>query len=252
MCLLVIAWQRLAAAPLVLVGNRDELHARPTEPMAWWSAPAMLAGRDLQAGGTWLGVARDGRYAVVTNIAGSTPVPNAPSRGLLIPGYLSRPQPPAAFLGELASQAQRYTPFCLLAGDGESLGYYSSREPAPRTLAPGVYGLGNFGLDTPEPKLVASRARLEDLVAIGPPSVESLLALMADTTPVPDGFLTDTGRPREWERRLLAPFVIGQEYGTRCTTALIAGTRELEVAEQSFDAGGRATGRRSYRFEMAR
>src|SRR5215469_13095344 len=128
MCLLVIAWQRLAATPLVLVGNRDEQHARPTKPMAWWTEPAMLAGRDLKAGGTWLGVSGDGRYAVVTNIAGSTPVPDAPSRGLLIPGYLSQPQTPDAFLAALARNAQRYTPFCLLAGDRGSLGYYSSRD----------------------------------------------------------------------------------------------------------------------------
>ena len=251
MCLLVIAWQRLPATPLVLVGNRDELHARPTEAMAWWTEPAMLAGRDLQAGGTWLAVAGDGRFAVVTNIAGSTPVADAPSRGLLIPGYLSRQQTPAKFLGELARNAQRYTPFCLLAGDRSSLCYYSSREPAPRSLAAGVYGLGNFGLDTPEPKLVASRARLEQLVATHSVSIQSLLALMADATPVPDALLPNRGRPRELERRLSAPFVIGPEYGTRCTTALIASSGELEIAEQSFAAGGSASGRRNYRFAMA-
>ena len=251
MCLLVIAWQRLPATPFVLVGNRDELHARPTEAMAWWTEPAILAGRDLKAGGTWLAVARDGRFAVVTNITGSTPVPDAPSRGLLIPGYLSRPQTPAEFLGELARHAHRYTPFCLLAGDRSSLCYYSSREPAPRSLAAGVYGLGNFGLDTPEPKLVASRARLEQLVATHSVSIQSLLALMADATPVPDALLPNRGRPRELERRLSAPFVIGSEYGTRCTTALIAGAGELEIAEQSFDAGGSAIGRRDYRFAIA-
>jgi uncharacterized protein with NRDE domain len=252
MCLLVFAWQRLAAAPLVLVGNRDESHARPTEPMAWWTEPALLAGRDLKAGGTWLGVARDGRFAVVTNIAGATPIPEAPSRGLLIPAYLSRPQTPAAFLGELARHAQRYTPFCLLAGDSDSLCYYASRDRAPRRLAPGVYGLGNFGLDTPEPKLLGSRTRLEELLASGSPSLESLLALMADTQPVVDALLPDSGRPRELERRLSAPFVIGPEYGTRCTTALMVGSGELEIAEQSFAASGGATGRRNYRFALAR
>ena len=115
MCLLVIAWQRLPATPLVLVGNRDELHARPTEAMAWWTEPAMLAGRDRQAGGTWLAVAGDGRFAVVTNIAGSTPVADAPSRGLLIPGYLSRQQTPAKFLGELARTSFEHLRFQLVS-----------------------------------------------------------------------------------------------------------------------------------------
>jgi len=251
MCLLVIAWQRLAAAPIVLVGNRDELHARPTAPMDWWPQPAMLAGRDLEAGGTWLGVAPDGRYAVVTNIAGSKRISNAPSRGLLIPAYLAEPQTPADYLRRLAESAPRYTPFCLLAGDRDSLCYYSSREPAPLSLAPGVYGLGNFGLDTPEPKLALSRTRLSALLPGGPPSIASLLALMADQTPVPDALLPETERPRALERRVSAPFVIGPEYGTRCTTALIAGAAGIQVAEQSFAADGSATGRRDFRLQPA-
>src|SRR5579864_5317916 len=117
MCLLVFAWQHHAAAPLVLVGNRDEAHARPAAAMDWWADPVVLAGRDLEAGGTWLGVTGNGRFGVVTNLANGPRRAGAPSRGQLVPGYLASGLAPLPYLDAVHRSARAYSAFCLLLGD---------------------------------------------------------------------------------------------------------------------------------------
>src|SRR5262245_22457599 len=155
MCLLVLAWRRHPRYPLVLAGNRDEFHARPAAPASWWSDPPdLLAGRDLQAGGTWLGLTRDARFAVVTNYRElGDRLPAAPSRCALIVDYARSRKPPRDFLDDLSRGAGAYAGFNLIVSDAGTLAYYSNRDAGPRDLAPGVYGLSNHLLDTPWPKL---------------------------------------------------------------------------------------------------
>jgi uncharacterized protein with NRDE domain len=249
MCLVVLAWDTAAAERLVLVGNRDELHARATAAMDWWHAPRLLAGRDLVAGGTWLGVADGGRFGVVTNLRGAPSPAAAPSRGTLIPRFLAGHAPPEAFIGALAAEAHRYAGFSLLLGDARELWYLSNGDPGgPRRLEPGLHGLSNGTLAPEWPKVRHARARLAARLTrpLGDP--EELLALLADRTPAPDAELPDTGVGLERERALSPLFIVDARYGTRSATAVVldrdGGGR---VVERSHAADGAATGVRRFR-----
>jgi uncharacterized protein with NRDE domain len=245
MCLLVVAWQVHADYPLIVAGNRDEFHDRPAAPLAWspdW--PDVAAGRDLQAGGTWLGVARDARLGVVTNFRDTTQPspPAAPSRGRLVPDYLLQDQTPARFIGMLESTAERYAGFNLLLADRSSLIYTSNRAPrSPRTLAPGIYGLSNGELDEPWPKLVRTRERFASAIASKQPDAAELFAMMADRTPAHEPVMP--GLPQDWQRAVSAPFVVHERYGTRCTTVVLIDREGCSVMhERRFDANGDETG----------
>ncbi|HYW05191.1 MAG TPA: NRDE family protein [Gammaproteobacteria bacterium] len=224
MCLLFVAWEAHPRYRVVVAANRDEFHQRPTAPAAFWEDhPEVAAGRDLQAGGTWLGVARTGRYAAVTNYREAASPPDAErSRGELVSGALLYPGPTGDYLRAVERRGREYQGFNLLAGDGDGLWYYSNRDGHPRRLTPGLYGLSNGLLDTPWPKLAGGRTDFSRLLA-GTDRIEpeSLFALLADETPAPDEALPDTGMSLERERRLSARFVRGPEYGTRSSTVIL-------------------------------
>jgi uncharacterized protein with NRDE domain len=244
MCLIVLSW-RSAGARLVLAANRDESHARPAAPLAWWTSPRILAGRDLEAGGTWLGLAPDGRFAALTNLRGGGRS-GALSRGLIVPEFLAGELGAREYLAALATRAGRYSPFHLLVADGGELAYLASPGGTPRVLAPAIYALGNDGLDEHEEKLARTRVGLARLMA-GAPSLGALIELLADREPA-----ALAAGASEAERRLSAPFVLHKEYGTRCTTALVDAGTTIEVAEQSYDASGRVTGIRRESFPPER
>ena len=253
MCLLVLAWQVHPRYRLVVAANRDEFHERPAAPLAKWPAPHdILAGRDLRAQGTWLGVDRQRRFGVVTNFRElQRPRPDAPSRGSLIPQYLSAPGKPAEFLTALETRASAYSGFNLLLADRDSLSYASNRaERFARPLPPAVYGLSNEFLDTPWPKLRRVRRRFEGWLSDpGTASPEGLFAILDDrATASPDEELPQTGLSPEWERVLSAPFVLHPEYGTRCSTVLLLETSgALYLAERRFDSRGLAQGETEFR-----
>jgi uncharacterized protein with NRDE domain len=234
MCLLVAAFKVHQDYPFVLVGHRDEFHARPTTDLAWWE-DGILAGRDLQAGGTWLGLSRDGRLAVVTNYRGPGAVPpDAPSRGLLIPEFLRGDDPAPDFAAALAARAPAYSGFNLLAFDGSSFAYCGNRPSAGvETLGPGVYGLSNARLDTPWPKVLRTRERVREMLSQPQVRSASLFAALADREPAQDSQLPDTGIGTQLERLLSPPFIVGPEYGTRCTTlVLIRADGRITVEER--------------------
>ncbi len=251
MCLIVLAWNVTVRERLVLVGHRDEFHARAAAPMDWWPAPRLLAGRDLVAGGTWLGLDDRGRFGVVTNVRGAPSPPDAPSRGTLIPRYLAGGAPPGEFMAGLGAEAHRYAGFSLLVGDERELWYLSNGDAAgPLRLEPGIYGLSNGTLGTDWPKVRGSRERLAARLGrpLGEP--EELLALLADRTPPPDAELPDTGVGLELERLLSPPFIVGDRYGTRAATAVILGhDGRGRVVERSHAPDGAATGTRHFRLE---
>ena len=183
MCLIAFAWRADPRYPLVVAANRDELHARPAAPAAFWSdldAPTLLAGRDLQAGGTWLGLTRAGRFAALTNVRepGRAGPADPPSRGALVLDFLRGSEPPAAFLAERDLSA--YAGFNLLLGTPDELWSAGNRDPQPpRALEPGVYGLSNAVLDAPWPKLTSARQALGQALSAGP-TPAALLELLAD------------------------------------------------------------------------
>ena len=253
MCLVVLAWNPSAPRRLALVGHRDELHARPALPMHWWDAPVMLAGRDLEAGGTWLGADRAGRFGVVTNFRGGPAPSGGPSRGALIPRFLAGARSPSSFLAELAQEAPRYAGFSLLLGDRHELGYLCNAvADGPQLLAPGLHGLSNGPLDAPWPKVTRSSARLAARLEQPLGSAAELLELLADRAPAPDAELPDTGIGLEGERRLSPPFVVNAVYGTRAASALLLDADGgLEAVERTHAPDGSATGEWHFRLPAA-
>ena len=246
MCLLVFAWKAHPRYRLVMAANRDEFHDRPAAPLsAWQDAPAILAGRDLQSGGTWMGAARPGRYAVVTNFRElERPAAGAPSRGALVHGFLAGTDAPADYCRRLRHAGADYAGFNLLAGDVDELHYYSNRNgQSSRPLAAGVFGLSNHWLDTPWPKLLRSRSRLAGLIAADRIAPDDLFELLADREPADLDEMPDTGLPPDWERALSSPFVVHERYGTRCSTVLlIEHDGHTSLLERRFDARGALTG----------
>lgn len=240
MCLVVLSFGASRHVPLVLAANRDELHARPAAALAWWADPRLAAGRDLEAGGTWLGVGADGRFAALTNVRGGGRRPaGMRSRGELVPEFLAGQAPALDYLAGLAERAARYAPFHLLVGSDLELAYLSSADPAPRLLGAGLHALGNGGLDDREEKVARSRAGLARLLAAGAvPGTESLIALLRDARPAP-GLPADASAE---ERVASAPFVLHPQFGTRCTTALVRVRDQITLLERSYQPSGAAAG----------
>lgn len=240
MCLIVFAWRPGNARPLIVAANRDEFYARPTLALSQWDdSPGVHAGRDLEAGGTWLGLGPQGRFAALTNIRDPGQPAGARSRGELVAGYLRGELSVEAYLAQVAGEARHYSGFNLLVGDSHQLGYLHGGDAAPRLLAAGVYGLSNAALDTPWPKLIKAREGLRE--RLDDPDPARLFELLADNNQAADSELPDTRVGLATERLLSSVFIASQNYGTRASTVLIVeadGTRRL--VERSFGPlGGR-------------
>lgn len=240
MCLILFAYRTHPRYELVLAANRDEFYARPSAPMHFWEeTPDLLAGRDLQAGGTWLGITRTGRFAAITNYRDPGSVrPNAPSRGHLVSDFLKGQQPAWNYLNRLVLRGKDYNGFNLLLRDSQGLYYYSNEDAEPRTLEAGIYGLSNHLLNTPWPKVERGRCGLTAVLEKAQPSRDSLLDLLADRTRAQDEELPHTGVSLEWERTLSAMLIESPHYGTRSSTALtIENTGRVWLAEKTWDDG---------------
>ncbi len=238
MCLILFAYRYHPRYQLVLAANRDEFFSRPTAPMGFWQDNRdLLAGRDLEAGGTWLGVNRKGRFAAITNYRDPAAVKaDAPSRGGLVSGFLQSKQPSWDYLEKLALSAQAYNGFNLVVWDNHTLCYYSNEEGMLRILAPGLYGLSNHLLNTPWPKVNRGCSHLMRLLKCGDDlSLRTLLAILKDRTQPPDTELPRTGVSLEWERALSPMFIETPTYGTRSSTvALFEQGGEAFVLEKSW------------------
>ncbi|NWG31317.1 MAG: NRDE family protein [Rhodocyclaceae bacterium] len=252
MCLILVAWHAHHEYPLVVAANRDEFHARATAPAAFWEDhPEVLAGRDLAAGGTWLGITRNGRFAALTNFRDpASHRPYAPSRGRLVADFLCGEADIDAYLDVI--EPERYNGFNLLLGDGRRLVAFSNVSNERHLLAPGLYGLSNALLDTPWPKVGQAKTALEAALA-HLPDEHRLWALLRDDRTHPDETLPATGVPLEWERLLSAAFIRGADYGTRSSTVLtVSAGGIVSFDEQSWLPGGVPGERRRYRFSAIR
>jgi uncharacterized protein with NRDE domain len=254
MCLLVLAWKH-PRYRLVVAANRDEYHARAAAPLARWSdAPGIAGGRDLQALGAWFAVDDRRRCGIVTNFREfGRRRRSAPSRGGLIPAFLSADRNPSEFFESLETDAPGYAGFNLLLADAQSLWYASNRaDRFARPLSAGIYGLSNEFLDTPWPKLVRTRERFVHLLAAETADdrralAAALFAALADREPAPPDTLSAGDLSPEWARKLSAPFVLDPAYGTRCSTVLtISHDGALLMTERRFDANGDPTGETEY------
>ena len=260
MCLAIVALNAHPRYALVLAANRDEYHARPTQSAHWWTddddRDPILAGRDLEAGGTWLGVTHSGRWAFVTNVRqGTARDPHAPSRGHLVPRVLRNPHDPHNALVAAIADAHHYNGFNLMAGEIDQGSWGSNRTPMlgdPGSRLPsGIHGLSNAQLDTPWPKLTRTKTGVAAWAAAGREDTDALIALLSDRERAREDELPDTGVSREWERVLSAPFITGEHYGTRSSTVLtIARDGAARLVEQSFDARGEPSGRVQHAFTL--
>ncbi len=244
MCLIAIALDPTPRYRLVVAANRDEFYARPSAPARFWrDVPGLLAGRDLKGGGTWLGVTRSGRFAVLTNFRDASPSKEgAPSRGELVVSFLKGGLGGREFLDELVPRAGGYAGFSLLLFDGSGLSSFANRNGGARALPAGLYGLSNNLLEAPWPKVTRVKERMENaLKAAGDGRIEParLLSILADRTRAQDARLPSTGLPLEWERILSAPFIAGPGYGTRASTVvLFERTGLVRFVERSFGPAG--------------
>lgn len=249
MCLIVFAWQAHPDYPLVLAANRDEFHDRPASPMHWWSdAPGLLAGRDLEAGGSWLALGAGGRYAAVTNYREGPASHEAPrSRGELVTRYVGASDTPESYARSIEPDA--YRAYNLLAGNADCLVYTSNRGDEPVRLAPAVYGLSNASLDAPWPKLVRTRETLREMLEHGVPEPDALFGLLADRRTDPAADPSAGSLDPALAEAVTAPFIVNPVYGTRCTTVVfLRRDGEVRVSERRFDRAGEPAGESTFRY----
>lgn len=249
MCLVVFAWRAHPQYRLILAGNRDESHSRPTQDAHWWpDYESMLAGRDLQAGGTWLAVSKSGRFATVTNFRerqGSSA--KLESRGKLVTDFVAGHQSPGEFESSIRNDS--YAGFSLLVSDGESMYYLSNRDELEAALRPGIYGLSNASLDTPWSKVVRAKAALASMIENETVNETDLMRLLADRTPAALDEVSAKDLPFKIARALTAPFILAPDYGTRSSTTVLWGNDgAIEFTERRFDPAGKATGDSRFRF----
>lgn len=247
MCLIGFAFQAHPEIPLLLAANRDERHARPAAAAAFWDdAPEVLGGRDLEGGGTWLGVTRGGRVAALTNYRAPQymQASRGPSRGLLVRDFLVGDGDGPAFGARLRAERDRYHAYNLLFGDAQALWIYESAPDHLARVEPGVHGLSNHRLDTPWPKVERIKAAVTDALARAAVDLASLEQALVDRRPARDEDLPDTGVGLELERVLSPLFIVGEAYGTRASTIVSVGRAgRITLEERRFGPGGAELGR---------
>jgi uncharacterized protein with NRDE domain len=235
MCLILIAWKVKAEYPLILAANRDEFYHRPTAAMHWWGThPDVLAGKDLQAGGTWMGMSKTGRFAAITNYR-QFPLTQqySTSRGSVVKEFLTTNVKPTEYLEKLQAEGQEYEGFNLLFGTPAELYYYSNRGGAQGSLTPGVYGLSNHLLNTPWPKVERGKQLLKEQLSASATDLDQYLQWLGDTSMASDQQLPDTGIGLEKERWLSPMFIQSEGYGTRCSTVVcINNAQKFSVIEK--------------------
>lgn len=238
MCLILFALNLHPDYRLILAANRDEYYDRPTQALAFWDdGSEILAGRDLEANGTWLGITPGGHFAALTNFRSSiAPITNAPSRGLLVSNFLAEKESPKQYLKRIETVGHSYNGFNLLVGDRKSLFYYSNRGSGIQHLESGIYGVSTCLLGTQWPKIVKGKDGLATLISKKSEiHSEDLFSILMDRSYPPDDELPQTGIDRNWERILSPLFIVNEAYGTRSSTAILVNRiGKVTIAERTF------------------
>ena len=249
MCLILFAYKQHPDYPLIVAANRDEFFQRPSAPIHFWEDYTnILAGRDLEKGGTWMGVTKTGRFAALTNYR--DPKENMDgkrSRGELVAGALNYEGDIQNYMTNIQEKADLYPGFNLLAGDENGLYYFSNREGIVKKLEPGIYGLSNHLLDTPWPKVKTGKEGLVRALKKENDSLkEELFRILLNNEKYPDDQLPNTGVPLEMERELSPLFISMKNYGTRCSTVLLADGEEILYSERIYQPVAKEE--KNYRF----
>lgn len=254
MCLILLASGAHPRYSLIVAANRDEAYTRPTATAAFWTdEPDIYAGRDLEQGGTWMGISRRGRFAAITNFRLGEPRRDAPrSRGELTRAFLSGSEDAPAYLQRVQDRAGEYNGLSLIVGVPEQLWFFSNQNGAILPIANGVHGLSNHLLDEPWPKVKTGCAALASLLDANEETlIGALYERLADRTPAPDALLPATGVTLQRERDLSPSFIAGEDYGTRASTVLlVARDGEVYFSERTFSARGEPLGGTEQRFAL--
>jgi uncharacterized protein with NRDE domain len=237
MCLIFLSLNNHPQYRLIVAANRDEFYKRKTAPAHFWEDfPHILAGRDLEAGGTWMGITLQGKIAMVTNYRDLRNLkPRAPSRGILVSDFLANGEKPYPYVCNILSRAPDYNGFNLIAGTVHEMIYYSNIRPEPQQLMPGIYGLSNHLLNTPWPKVERGKKVFEEIIT-SKFTHRDLLEFLYNDEQAPDELLPDTGVGIERERILSAMFIKSPDYGSRCSTIItIDYDNKVSFTERIFD-----------------
>jgi uncharacterized protein with NRDE domain len=244
MCLLAIAFNHRPDTPLAVCSNRDEFYQRPTLPLHWWQDMPVLAGRDEQQGGTWIGLSQNNRFAAVTNFRDlSKPgfhEARPKSRGNLVTDFLCSQTSAQSWADSVLPEFDLYGGFNLLIYDGEQLLYLNNFNNQVRSLEPGIYALSNHLLDSPWPKVDYARQQLRqtlDRQRNDQQTLDDLLGLLEQNQTYPDHLLPNTGVPADWEKRLSSAFIVAEDYGTRASTSIVLSSSGSSIAEQTYTKG---------------
>ncbi|MDZ7658280.1 NRDE family protein [Fodinibius sp.] len=240
MCLIVFSYKQHPQYPLIFATNRDEHYDRPSQSAQFWNKNSdILAGKDLRAGGTWMGINKKGEFSAVTNYRDpDIEKENPPSRGKLVLNFLQTDENAPVYLSNLQSRADQYMGFNLLAGSLDQLGYYSNLQDEILFLDSGLYGLSNHLLETSWPKVRLAKRKLQSLINDTSIAPEHIFDLLADDREAPDEELPDTGIPKEVEKKVSPIFIKSDGYGTRCSTVLLIDDHgEVTFAERRFKPG---------------
>jgi len=238
MCLIFISLHHHPNYKLIVAGNRDEFYDRPTAAADFWDdEPDILAGRDLEAGGTWLGVTRKGKVSMLTNYRDPKNIdPKAPSRGNLVSDFLKKPVTPENYLQQFEATGKDYNGFNLLVGSADGLWYYSNYKSGIQKLTPGFYGISNKLLETPWPKVVRGKQKLEPVLASPIIDTEDVFKALYDDVEAPHEQLPDTGLTPERELALSPMFIKAENYGSRCSTLILVDmTGQMTFSERVYN-----------------
>jgi uncharacterized protein with NRDE domain len=254
MCLILLSFLNSRQYPLVVAANRDEAYQRPAATAAFWpDHPDVYGGRDLELGGAWMGITRQGRFAAVTNFRDGAPKGMAPrSRGELVGAYLTNDEAPRSYLEQVAARKSEYAGFGTLAGNLDALWFFSNYGTSVEAVAPGVHGLSNHLLDTPWPKVANGKRELAAIIDGSNLTPEPLFEMLADRKITRPEDLPDTGVGRYREKQLGPKFIaVDDRYGTRASTVIIV-DREHNVtySERSFGGHGKFLGEVTRRFQL--
>jgi uncharacterized protein with NRDE domain len=250
MCLILFAYKMHPVYKLIVAANRDEFYKRPTAPVHFWEdSPEILAGRDLEKMGTWMGVTTSGRFAALTNYRDPQEVTEGKrSRGELVADALKYIGNENEYMQNLVNN-NLYPGYNLLVGDVNNLYYYSNKGPDLQQVEPGIYGVSNHLLNTEWPKVHRGKKEMSKIINEKQEEmVEKLLNLLQHADQAPDDLLPATGVPLEWERRLSPLFIKSENYGTRSSTVLLISDKEVQYVERVFSMGD--VNDQKYRFSL--
>jgi uncharacterized protein with NRDE domain len=254
MCLIFFSLRNHPTYKLVVAANRDEFYSRRTAAADYWSDhPELLGGRDLEAGGTWMGISKSGRISLITNYRDPKNIdPHAPSRGQLVSDFLIGKESPKDYLNRISQNGKQYNGFNLIVGNADDLWYYSNYRDGVDEIYAGLHGLSNHLLETPWPKVVRGKKKMEDLLRLPVIHPDLLFELLFDDALASDEKLPDTGIGLERERVLSSMFIKSPGYGTRCSTVVLIDKKNNVIfSERVFDLTTFQYSERKFEFSIS-